>query len=110
MLSVQEAADLLGINKRTMYSLAAPQGPIPCYRIGRSVRFERVDIDAYKEAQRCEPARPITVRTPLPVVRLKASSPTGETELQKLFREAGLKPKTPLEIEAAKKRRKRRAV
>lgn len=90
-ITVQAAADMLGINKRTMYDLAAPAGPIPCYRIGRAVRFEKSDIENYKKS-----CRYTSIKQPIVgVTRLTASSPDGESELQSLFRKAGLvhKPK-----------------
>ncbi len=31
----KEAAKLLGISQRTLWSLSSPRGPIPCARIGR---------------------------------------------------------------------------
>ena len=33
-ITVSEAAALLGIRRRMMYSLAAPIGPVPCHRFG----------------------------------------------------------------------------
>ena len=33
-ITVSEAAALLGISRRMMYSLAAPIGPVPCHRFG----------------------------------------------------------------------------
>ena len=33
-ITVSEAATLLGISRRMMYSLAAPIGPVPCHRFG----------------------------------------------------------------------------
>jgi excisionase family DNA binding protein len=106
LIAVQAAADSLGVSRRTMYELAAPAGPIPCYRIGRTVRFQQDDIEAYKQSRRCEPVRATGPRYSLAVVRLKASSPTGESELEKFFRKAGLKVKTREEIEIARKCRK----
>lgn len=36
-ITVSEAAALLGISRRMMYSLAAPIGPVPCHRFGRRI-------------------------------------------------------------------------
>ena len=33
-ITVSEAAAILGISRRMMYSLAAPIGPVPCHRFG----------------------------------------------------------------------------
>jgi hypothetical protein len=35
----REAARELGISERSLWSQTAPRGPIPCVRIGRSVRY-----------------------------------------------------------------------
>lgn len=37
-LRPREAAKALGISARTLWSLTAPRGPIPCLRIGRGKR------------------------------------------------------------------------
>jgi excisionase family DNA binding protein len=105
VLSVQEAADRLGISKRMMYDLAAPRGPVPCYRIETAVRFDEIDIEAYKQSRRCEPVKALEARLSRSPIRLKVSSPTGESELMKIFRKAGIKPKTKAEVEAARKKR-----
>ena len=56
LLSPAEVAEILAIARRTVYDLAAPLGPIPCYRMGRRcIRFERSDIDAYIEKTRVVP-------------------------------------------------------
>lgn len=91
MLTVQEAADLLRIHKRTMYDLAAPNGPIPCYRMGRTVRFDQSDIEQYQQSCRYTSTRQQLAGA----ARLTASSPDEESGLQSYFRKAGLeiKPK-----------------
>lgn len=53
MLTAKEAADLLGVERRTVYDLAAPHGPIPCYRMGkRCIRFTEEDVAEYLQACR----------------------------------------------------------
>ena len=47
----REAARLLSISERTLYSLSHPRGPIPCIRLGRSVRYSVAAIREYLEAQ-----------------------------------------------------------
>lgn len=89
MLTVKQAAEVLGVSLRTMYDLAAPNGPIPCYRIGRTVRYEQSDLENYKTTCRCTS----TKTSPAGVSRLTASSPEGESGLQSYFRKAGLVPK-----------------
>lgn len=51
-VSAKEAADMLGISPRAVYDLAAPAGPIPCLRFGRAVRFDRKDIETYRDGRR----------------------------------------------------------
>jgi predicted DNA-binding transcriptional regulator AlpA len=59
LITVQAAAAMLGISKRFMYDLAAPNGPVPCYRLStRATRFDPADIQAYAEACRTEPITP----------------------------------------------------
>jgi excisionase family DNA binding protein len=104
VLSVQEAADRLGISKRMMYDLAAPRGPVPCYRIETAVRFDENDVEDYKQSRRCEPVKAPEMRLSQRAVRLKMSSPEGESGLMKLFRRDGLTPKTKAEIDAVRKK------
>ncbi|RTZ39959.1 DNA-binding protein [Candidimonas sp. SYP-B2681] len=49
MMSVLEVVKHLGVSRRTVYGLAAPSGPIPCYQIGRRVLFSDGDIKEYLE-------------------------------------------------------------
>lgn len=52
-ITVANAAKILGISLRAAYELAAPKGPIPCYRYGKKcVRFNSTDIREYKESCR----------------------------------------------------------
>ncbi len=55
MMSAREAAEHLGVSVSSIYALAAPAGPIPCYRIGRAVRFSLADIEEYKSSCRIAP-------------------------------------------------------
>lgn len=57
LLRVKDAAALLGVSLRTVYALAAPGGPIPCYRIGRTLSFARADLEAYLQSCRHEPVQ-----------------------------------------------------
>lgn len=38
-LRPQDAAKALGISPRTLWALTVPRGPIPCVRLGNSVRY-----------------------------------------------------------------------
>jgi hypothetical protein len=46
------AAIILGVSKRQIYDLAAPGGPIPCFRIGKRIVFDAKDLQEYKESCR----------------------------------------------------------
>ncbi len=39
-----DAARALAISERSLWSLTAPCGPIPCVRLGRSVRYAPEDL------------------------------------------------------------------
>lgn len=105
MLTAKEAAAQLSISARSMYDLAAPGGPVPCYRIGRAVRFAQEDLDRYLQALRCEPAGELRPRWP--IVTLQASSPTGESSLMQFFRKQGVKVRTKTEVWADRARRRK---
>ena len=36
-MNIKQAAQVLGVSGRMVYTLAAPAGPIPCHRIGRRI-------------------------------------------------------------------------
>lgn len=46
MLTPHEAAEILRVSPQHVYSLAA-QGLIPCVRVGRAVRIERVALTEF---------------------------------------------------------------
>ena len=52
-LTVTELAEYLRISERTIYNQICPKAkktfPIPVKRVGRLVRFDRHDVDAYIE-------------------------------------------------------------
>jgi len=52
-LDIQALSGYLGIKVSTLYSLAGNQ-KIPCYKIGRLVRFKKSDIDLWMEGHRKE--------------------------------------------------------
>ena len=90
MLNAKEAAERLGISRGMIYALAAPTDPIPCQRIGRTVRFEIEDIDAYKESCRHAPAKQKVAG--VSTMTISYSTP-GESGLVSHFRKAGIEPK-----------------
>ena len=52
-LSIQEAAEHLGVEYKTVYRLVK-QGEIPAGKIGRVFRIRREDLDAYFERQKAK--------------------------------------------------------
>lgn len=54
-LRPRDAAKALGISARTLWSLTAPRGPIPCLRIGRGKRrtvlYPVADLQAWLSRQ-----------------------------------------------------------
>jgi hypothetical protein len=50
-VSLREAAKLLSISERSLWTLTAPRGPIPCCRIGRSVRYSVDALRRYLDTQ-----------------------------------------------------------
>src|SRR3569833_2163307 len=89
-ITADEAAAILGVSKRMVYDLAAPHGPIPCARYSaKCVRFESQDVEAYK-AQCQHTSIKQKIVGSLTSTRL---STAGESELQKLYRQAGAVPR-----------------
>ena len=52
LLTVREAARALSICEKSLWTLTVPRGPIPCVRLGRSVRYDPRDLTAWIDAQR----------------------------------------------------------
>ena len=46
-LRPRDAATALGISSRTLWGLTSPRGPIPCVRLGRSVRYSVAALERY---------------------------------------------------------------
>lgn len=89
-MKVKDVAKELELSVRQVYDMAAPNGPIPCHRFGRTVRFEEADIAEYKKSCRYTPMKQPVAG----VSHLTASSPEGdESELRNFFRKAGLRSK-----------------
>lgn len=51
LLTVREAADLLRISERTLWTLTQ-QGSIPSVRVGRSVRYDQSDLAEWIDSQK----------------------------------------------------------
>lgn len=88
MISAKEAADMLGVSRSKMYDLAA-SGKVASYRFDGALRFERADLDTYKESCRSVS----TAQTSAGVTSLTATLRGADTELASYFRKAGLAPK-----------------
>ena len=54
LLSVEEAAQFLGISPRTLYNQSAPGSkkpfPVRAKRVGRAVRFDLRDLEKYVDS------------------------------------------------------------
>lgn len=53
-LNVQEVADLLNVDNKTIYRLAQ-NGELPGFKVARSWRFLRKDVDRWIETQKSKP-------------------------------------------------------
>lgn len=53
-LTSQEAARWLGVTVRTLYR-AIDEGKLTAYRMGRVIRIQRPDLEAYLESSRIQP-------------------------------------------------------
>ncbi len=59
----KQAANALQISERTLWSLTVPRGPLPCVRIGKSVRYDLADIKMFINSNKqtafdkCNPIR-----------------------------------------------------
>ncbi len=53
-LSTETAAKRLGITTRTLYRFIN-EGDLPAYRMGRVIRVQQADVDAFIDRSRIEP-------------------------------------------------------
>lgn len=88
-LTARQVAAVLGVSERMVYALAAPAGPLPCYRLGRAVRFDAADVEEYRT--QCRSTR-------MPALAVGGLSSTAvsvgsESALLRFFRQRGIKPK-----------------
>ena len=89
-IAADEAARLLGISKRAVYDLAAPHGPIPCFRYGaKCVRFNLTDILEYDKS--CQ--HTLIVQKIVGVMSSTRLSVETESALLSSFRKDGIEPK-----------------
>ena len=52
LLTPRDAAQTLAVCERSLWAMTAPRGPIPCVRIGRSVRYAIDDLRSFIERQK----------------------------------------------------------
>ncbi|MBP7991210.1 MAG: helix-turn-helix domain-containing protein [Rhodocyclaceae bacterium] len=88
-MNIKQAAQVLGVSGRMVYTLAAPAGPIPCHRIGRRIIFDPSDVQEFKTSCRSI----ATKREVVSSLNSTRSSMAKESELLKAFRALGIKPK-----------------
>jgi len=96
MLNAAQAAEVLGISSRNVYSQAAPAGPIPCYRIGKRVSFDERELQEYKASCRCVQFKMPTPTLSRTMPKIKVRTPwlePGESELEKTYRKLGITPR-----------------
>ena len=91
-MNVADASELLGVSARQVYALAAPAGPIPCYRIGRRIIFSKSDVLEYLQSCRFTEIKSAVASYSNSRARLKAK----ESDLLKACRALGIKPKPML--------------
>lgn len=64
MLTVKETAARLGLAPPTVYGLI-DEGTLPGYKLGRSVRVDEDELEAWKESRRVRPEpKPVPVKRP----------------------------------------------
>ena len=89
MLSAQEVGTQLGLSARKIYNLFH-EGKLAGFRFDDSIRFEQVDVDAYKASCRKAPPEAIHVHRPVQPT-LKVSRPSGS--LAQFFKDVGVTPR-----------------
>jgi len=52
LLTVRQAADALSICEKSLWALTTPRGPLPAVRIGRAVRYDLADLQAFIESRK----------------------------------------------------------
>ena len=51
LINSRQAAMLLAVSERTLWSYTAPRGPIPAVRIGNAVRYSPAALNDYVRSQ-----------------------------------------------------------
>jgi len=55
-VGINEAAEMLGICQKTVYTMTSPRGDLPCVRVGTRVLYSVEDIRAWVESRKTRPA------------------------------------------------------
>ena len=101
MIDAKQAATLLGVAPRTVLELAAPRGPLPCYRIGRAVRFKPEDVEGYRESCRLNSTAGTSVGGGISTTRTQVK----DTDLASYFRQVGVNPRRSNSTETKRQER-----
>lgn len=89
LIDAAEVARLLGVSRRMVYDLVA-SGRLRCYRYSpRAIRFDLVDVEAFRQASRVEVPSPPKCRPPTERLNV-ADAGAG---LLALFAAHGVKPR-----------------
>ena len=59
LIDAHAAAEALDISARSLWSVTAPRGDVPCVRIGRAIRYSPANLERWIGARRtCQGVRP----------------------------------------------------
>ena len=68
LMSVQEAAGMLGVSRATIYrQIERDELPLPVYRIGRRMRIPRLQVERFLRGETFPAATPLLTLVPAPV-------------------------------------------
>jgi excisionase family DNA binding protein len=76
LLTVEEVAEWLGVPVGTIYAWRYRSTGPASYKVGRHVRFRRVDVEHWLEDQRTEPVQPSMLRQLLGVSTVRKAART----------------------------------
>jgi excisionase family DNA binding protein len=58
LLSIREAAEVLGCSERHLYGLTCPRGDLPAVRLGRKVAYDPADLREFVLRRKDQPDAP----------------------------------------------------
>jgi excisionase family DNA binding protein len=68
LMSVQEAAGMLGVSRATIYrQIERDELPLPVYRVGRRMRIPRLQVERFLRGETLSAAKPVLTLVPPPV-------------------------------------------